>query len=301
MVEVSGTLQNRLSRKRQASQRWGKTLLCDDNEQDSDFWNAKLRAKKMKLNKHCHTVLAGAALIGIATFSRPAEAQVRPSFYGSGEADTRNVQFYLVGMYLGTGGLGWTPYFDINGWLLDYPIAGTRQKLGAVNPTAGLAYSNANSGVSFGGGYAFVRNFAPTLTSVDQALGVPGAASGGENGVTASFGTYRNGRGRRAANAQLLAEYNFGAQYVWARGRGSVPFGYSVRHPARVGLELIGQGGGKNGITSNEFDVGPTFEYAWTPNFSTTGVIGYKSVGGNPAFASRESAAYFKLEFSYSP
>jgi hypothetical protein len=76
-----------------------------------------------------------------------------------------------------------------------------------------------------------------------------------------------------------------------------------VAHPTRVGLEVVGQGGGKNGITSNSFQVGPTLEYAWTPNFRTTGVIGYKSVGGSfrGVSASRESAAYFKLEFSYSP
>ena len=79
-----------------------------------------------------------------------------------------------------------------------------------------------------------------------------------------------------------------------------MPFGHSVKHPARVGLELIGQGGGKNGITSSEFDVGPTLEYAWTPNFSTTGVVGYKNVGGS-GFASRQNAGYLKLEFSYSP
>jgi len=245
----------------------------------------------MKLNSHRNAVLAMAALIGIATFSRPAEAQVHPSFYGSGEADTRNVQFYLLGVYLGTGGLGWTPYLDLNGWILDYPILGTRQTLSAVNPTVGLAYSTNNSGVSFGAGYSVAHN---------PVLSVPGAASGGESGVTASFGAYRNGTGRRPANTQLLAEYNFGAQYAWARARGSEPFGHSVRHPARIGLEVIGQGGGRTGVTSNEFDIGPTLEYAWTPNFGTTGVIGYKNVGGS-AFTSRDNAAYFKLEFSYSP
>jgi hypothetical protein len=101
-------------------------------------------------------------------------------------------------------------------------------------------------------------------------------------------------------HTQLLSNYNFGSQYLWARGRASAPFGYSVAHPARIGLEVVGQGGGKNGNTSNSFQIGPTLEYAWTPNFRTTGVVGYKSVGGS-SLVNRESAAYFKLEFSLSP
>jgi hypothetical protein len=246
----------------------------------------------MRLNRHRYAVLAVAALLGVATFARPAQAQLHPSFYGSAEADTRSQQFYLLGMYVGMGGLGWSPYFDVNGWILNYPIPGAgHQTISSVNPTLGLAYATPNSGVSVGVGYAFVHN---------PVVGVPGTASGGEEGVTASFGAYRNGTGRRAMNTQFLSQYNFGAQYVWARLRGSVPFGYSTRHPARVGLEFIGQGGGKNGIHSSEFDVGPTLEYAWTPNFSTTGVIGYRNVGGT-GFVNRESAAYFKLEFSLAP
>jgi hypothetical protein len=244
----------------------------------------------MRSNRHRNAVLAVAALLAATAFARPAQAQIHPSFYGSAETDTRNQQFYLLGMYVGMGGLGWTPYLDVNGWLLDYPIAGTKQTLSAINPTVGLAYATPNSGVSVGVGYSFVHN---------PVSGIPGTASGGENGVTASFGAYRNGTGRRAMNTQFLSEYNFGSQYVWARLRGSVPFGYSVRHPTRVGLELIGQGGGKNGITSSEFDIGPTLEYAWTPNFSTTGVIGYRNVGATGL--ARESAAYFKLEFSFAP
>ena len=247
----------------------------------------------MKLNRHRNAVLALAALAGLMVIGRTADAQtqLRPSFYGSAEADTRNTQFYLLGMYVGMGGLGWSPYFNINGYVLHYPVLGTQRTLSAVAPTVGLAYAGRTGGVSFGVGYAWVHN---------PNVGAPGAESGGSNGVTASFGAYQNGTGRRPLHTQLLSNYNFGSQYLWARGRGSVPFGYSVEHPARIGLEVVGQGGGKNGNTSNSFQVGPTLEYAWTPNFRTTGVVGYKSVGGT-FLANRESAAYFKIEFSLSP
>ena len=247
----------------------------------------------MELKRHRNAVLALAALAGLMVIGRTADAQtqLRPSFYGSAEADTRNTQFYLLGMYVGMGGLGWSPYFNINGYVLHYPVLGTQRTLSAVAPTVGLAYASRTGGVSFGVGYAWVHN---------PNVGAPGAESGGSNGVTASFGAYQNGTGRRPLHTQLLSNYNFGSQYLWARGRASVPFGYSVAHPARIGLEVVGQGGGKNGNTSNSFQVGPTLEYAWTPNFRTTGVVGYKSVGGT-FLANRESAAYFKLEFSLSP
>jgi hypothetical protein len=252
----------------------------------------------MKPNKHRNAILALAAFSVLTTIGRKAEAQLpqlRPSFYGSAEVDTRHTQFYLLGMYVGMGGLGWSPYFNINGYALHYRLRGVTVNpdrwLSAVSPTVGMAYAARNGGVSLGVGYTWVHNQNPAAV---------GAEGGGSNGVTASFGAYNNGSGRRAMHTQLLSNYNFGSRYLWARARGSVPFGYSLDHPARIGLEVVGQGGGKNGITSNSFQVGPTLEYAWTPNFRTTGVVGYKSVGGT-GFTSRESAAYFKLEFSFSP
>src|SRR5438270_4459230 len=111
-------------------------------------------------------VLAIAALVGIATFSRSAEAQFHPSFYGSAEADTRNSQFYLLGTYVGVGGFGWSPYFNANAYLLDYPVLLTqvngpgqpssKENLSAVSPSVGLAYASRNQGVSVGGGYTWV-------------------------------------------------------------------------------------------------------------------------------------------------
>ncbi|HEX9220507.1 MAG TPA: hypothetical protein VF858_08470 [Gemmatimonadaceae bacterium] len=253
----------------------------------------------MKLNSHRNTVLALAAVAALTTIGRTAEAQrrsqIHPSFYSGAEADTRNQQFYLLGMYVGTGGLGWSPFFNVNGYTLRYrgpsSLSSTSSTLSAVLPTLGMAYAGRRSGVSFGAGYAFVNKENP---------GAPGAEGGGSSGATASLSAYQNGSGRRSLRTQLLSNYNFDSRYVWGRGRASVPFGYSNRHPARIGAEVVGQGGGTDARKSNSFEVGPTLEYAWTPRLRTTGVVGYKSVGG-PSFPSRENAAYFKLEFSFSP
>jgi hypothetical protein len=245
----------------------------------------------MTLKRYRNAIIAIAAATGVAAAVQTAEAQIHPSFYGSAEADTRNSEFYLVGAYFGWGKLGWTPYFNVNANLLSYPLLATRQTLSAVSPTVGFAYAARNSGVSFGAGYTAVHNPNP---------GAPGAESGGDNGVTGSIGAYRRGAGRRPLYTQLLANYNFGSDYVWARGRASVPYGRSADHPARVGIEAVGQGGGKNGNTSSTFEAGPTFEYTWTPNFTTTAAVGYKNVGAS-FLGNRESAAYLKLEVSLSP
>ena len=261
----------------------------------------------MKLNSHRNTVLALAAVAALTTIGHTAEAQrlsqIHPSFYSGAEADTRNQQFYLLGMYVGTGGLGWSPFFNVNGYTLRYRVpnslsnrgpsglSSNSSTLSAVLPTIGIAYAGRRGGVSFGGGYAFVNKENP---------GAPGAEAGGSSGATASVSAYQNGSGRRSLRTQLLSNYNFDSRYVWGRGRASVPFGHSNRQPARIGAEVVGQGGGTDTRKSNSFEVGPTLEYAWTPRLRTTGVVGYKSVGG-PSFPSRENAGYFKLEFSFSP
>jgi hypothetical protein len=254
----------------------------------------------MRLKPRQNALIALAAIAASTSFAKTAMAQrslsdFHPSFYGSTELDTRHSDFYLLGVYVGVGGLGWSPYFNVNGYYLDYIFSPALPKadstMSAVLPTLGLAYAGRRSGVSFGGGYAFVSHEDP---------GAPGAEGGGATGATASLGAYYSGTGRRPLHTQLLSNYNFGSQYAWARGRASVPFGRSNKHPARIGAEVVGQGGGKGGRKSNTFQAGPTVEYEWTPAFRTTGAIGYKSVGG-PIYASRESATYFKLEFSFSP
>jgi len=251
----------------------------------------------MILKTRLNTFVAIAVVCSaLSTHSARAQlSQLHPTFYGSGEFDTRSSQFYLGGVYVGVGGLGWSPYLNANGYALHYrvlpDVSNSDQTLSAFLPTIGLAYASRANGVSFGGGYAFVHNEDP---------GAPGAEGGGTSGATASLGAYHNGRGPRAMRTQLLSNYNFDSRYVWARGRASVPFGSSRIHPARIGAEVVGQGGGKNGVTSNSWQAGPTLEYTWSPGFRTTAAGGWKSVDGS-RFTTRDNAAYFKLEFSFSP
>jgi hypothetical protein len=252
----------------------------------------------MKLKKLPSKIVAATAIAGLIGAAQSANAQLtnlHPSFYGSAELDTRNSQFYLPGVYVGVGGLGWSPYFNANGYALRYQvlpqITGSDRTLSAFMPTLGMAYASRSNGLSIGGGYAFVSNEDP---------GAPGAEGGGTSGATASLGAYHVGRAMRSMHSQLLANYNFDSHYVWARGRASVPFGASRSHPARIGAELVGQGGGRDGATSSTWQAGPTLEYVWTPGLRTTAAAGYKTVDGS-RFAERENAAYFKLEFSFSP
>ncbi|HEY4735599.1 MAG: hypothetical protein ACJ79J_13230 [Gemmatimonadaceae bacterium] len=252
----------------------------------------------MRLHTFSNKLIAVAAIGGLIGSAQSTQAQLttlHPSFYGSAELDTRNSQFYLPGVYVGVGGLGWSPYFNANGYALHYAVlpqvSGSEQTLSAFLPTLGMAYASRSNGVSIGGGYAFVKNEDP---------GAPGAEGGGTSGATASLGAYHSGRALRSMHTQLLTNYNFDSHYVWARGRASIPFGASRSHPTRLGAELVGQGGGRDGATSTTWQAGPTVEYVWSADLRTTAAAGWKSVDGS-RFAQRENAGYFKLEFSFSP
>lgn len=245
----------------------------------------------MRLVSQLNALFAVTALACTFAIAPAAQAQIagfHPSFYGSGEWDTEESQFYLLGMYAGKSKLGWSPYLNVNGYRLSYDVNGTQNDLSAVAPTIGFAHAARRGGYSVGGGY--------TWTDSEDA-GAPGAEGGGKSGVHAAVGAYRNGRGDRPLRTQFLSNYNLGSRYVWARLRSSVPLGAR----SRVGAELVGQGGGRDGSHSNEFKIGPTLEYQWSDNFRSGAVVGYKSMGGTRLPDGRESAPYFKLEFSFSP
>jgi hypothetical protein len=242
-------------------------------------------------------LLATAAIVGSVAFVQTAEGQLQllsnfhPSFYGSAELDTEDSEFYLLGMYAGVAKLGWSPYLNVNAYRLNYvdrTPGEVERDLSAISPTVGFAYAGRSNGFSFGGGY--------TWTDSDDS-GAPGAEGGGSSGPHAAFGAYQNGRGDRPWRVQFLSNYNFGAEYLWTRLRATT----ALTNRVRAGAELIGQGGFEEGSGSNVLKVGPTVEVAWSDSFRTGAVLGWKTSGGDRFGDDRESAVYFKLEFSFSP
>ena len=100
----------------------------------------------MELKTRLTRIVAASAIGGLLTVANAAGAQLtqfHPSFYGSAELDTRNSQFYLPGVYVGVGGLGWSPYFNANGYALRYQVlpqvSSSNQTLTAILPTLALS------------------------------------------------------------------------------------------------------------------------------------------------------------------
>ncbi len=240
----------------------------------------------MKVN---HKWIARVILAGclVAPVSMRAQG-LHPSFGLDADFDTKGNNFYGAGMFLGLPSKSaWSPYIDLYTYYLNYPAGSTRGSLQAFAPTVGLQYATGRSSVNFGAGYAFVtKNSAQPSINTER---------GGENGVTASLGAHTTGPGERPYKAEFLSNYNFGSAYLWTRARGSVPLGYSVAHPARVGLEIGGQGSNHNGTSSHSFSIGPTFEYKLSPQ------LGFTVAGGPKFYDHGGHAAYLSLALSISP
>jgi hypothetical protein len=213
---------------------------------------------------------------------------LHPSFGLDADFDTKGSNFYGAGMYLGLpSNSAWSPYIDLYAYYLNFPAGATRGSLHAFAPTVGLQYSHLRTSVNFGAGYAFVSK------SASQPSINPERAT--ESGVTASFGVHNTGPGARPYKAEFLSNFNFGSDYLWTRARASVPLGYSVAHPARVGLELSGQGSSKNGRSSHSFSFGPVLEYGLSPQ------LGFTVSGGPRFFDHGNTGAYLGLALSINP
>ena len=239
---------------------------------------------KFNLNR-----IGGAILVACVCAPSAMRAQaLHPSFGLDANFDTKGSNFYGAGMYLGLpSNSAWSPYIDLYAYYLNFPGGAKRGSVQAFAPTVGLQHTSNRTSVNFGVGYAFVSK-SGTSPSINS-------ERGGESGVTASFGVHNTGPGERPYKAEFLSNYNFGSDYLWTRARGTVPIGYSTTHPARVGLEVTGQGSNHNGVSTHAFSFGPVLQYGLTPQLGFT-------VSAGPKFVSRGgTAAYLSLGLSINP
>jgi len=233
-----------------------------------------------------------AALVTLAGVASSAGAQQIVAF-GAAEFSgpvRRNVQ--LLGFAVSSGLPGWSPVLTVTGLRFAFPdgLGGTADAF-ALAPSLGMRYQSETGSVGLHAGYLFVDED-------EDVVDVTGSPVGGADGFFATFQADHWGRGERIG--QLLATYNFGANYLWSRAKGGVRLG-GLTSPLFVGAELIFQGGGEDedlGIPNTwVLQAGPVVMLQLTPNFRLDLSGGVRVPIEDETFVDEPVGGYGRIEF----
>jgi hypothetical protein len=216
------------------------------------------------------TALSSTAAQGVAVF-------------GAAEGAGDNTTLFLIGANVTANGLGWRPYAGVTAYGLHYNAGGGSTNQNVFEPNVGLSHQMTDQSLSFGVGYAFSNK------NDNFVAFVPGQTG---QGVVGEVGWEYWGNGTRAA--QLLGSYNFGNNFLWSRGRASVPV--RPASPVWIGGELALLGDTQSPSVWVA-QLGPTLEYRFTPQFRLGGSAGLKFGLSN----ANGSNAYGRIEFLWLP
>ena len=220
----------------------------------------------------------------------PAAAQgLQPVIYGATEFDTEDLQLYLLGASVTTGGEGLGFGAGAMVYHLRYDGGAQDASQTAVAPTGIIRYGMPTGAVQLSAGYIFI--------SGDE--GLPGAPGGGEDGVITTLqGNYW---GDDRTNAQAIASYNWGGEYLWTNARATRRVTEIGGRGVNLGGELTFQGGlgGDDDLLPGTeeyqaWQAGVVAEYQVSPALRLTGVVGGKTTNIDEQ---ADLFPYFKLEF----
>jgi hypothetical protein len=233
-----------------------------------------------------------AILAAFAAAPRAVDAQLGGSVYGGGEFDTENMSMLHIGATVAPAGTGWIPFVSVLGFRQSYRDAldATVTVNGAI-PAVGLRSQTANG--FFGGsvGYAWMGEESVPLLPI-------GVFAGTERGVVTSLHGEWWGTGQ--ITGQLITSYNWGGDYLWARGRaahriiGTGPAGINL------GAEFTAQGAGDTDQDYRAFQAGPKLEWRLANGLRFIGGGGWKTDNrdglGTAAGGNFRNMGYVRLE-----
>jgi cellulose synthase (UDP-forming) len=241
--------------------------------------------KSVRTLKRASAVVAMIAAAGLAS-ATASEAQLAPVIHGGTEIDTEGFQIFVLGAGITRAGLGLHPSVAVVGYhLRDSYAGGPTVSQNAVAPMVGLRQQWQTGAVSGHVGYLFTDGDNP----------FPGSPSGGDDGVLTSL--QANYWSPAGINAQAIASYNWGADYIWTNLRGTQRLGPAVEvaSPAfAVGAEAQFQGTLEQEVGYRAFQAGAVAEVHLSPALRLIGVAGGKTDNRD---LSPEVFPYFKVEF----
>lgn len=214
----------------------------------------------MKTSIRCLSLAVASTLLAHA-----ASAQSL-SIYGAAEAAGLGESSAILGASVGTGRQGWNPIAGINFQTYTFRLSPTSTATNtAVVPSVGLEYRTHVGSVQGTVGYNFTNRDSKLAN-----LNVPvvGGTGGGENSpVVGLQGNYWGG----IYEHQAIISYSTKSEYTWSRFRlGARPMATT---PLYLGAQAVLQGTNKFGGV-HRYQVGPTINYHFSPNFHLGGSTG---------------------------
>lgn len=238
---------------------------------------------QMKITFRIASLAAGLSL-GLAT---GLSAQNTATF-GSAEAAGFGEGSALIGTSINGGVRGWGPVATLVGQTYRYRSGiNSHAQAWAISPSLGLVHTTAVGAVQGSVGYTFVRT--EGLVGTVNPDGILGVEGGSRSGVFVSGQGNYWGDGENTA--QAIASYGFASEYLWSRVRAAHRLAPSAT-PFYLGGEFVYQGTQKAVPSRWRYQVGPTIEYRFTPEFRMGASAGYR--GGNN---NAPGSGYGRVEF----
>lgn len=235
------------------------------------------------------------ALAAASPWAEPLAAQgVNVTLVGETAGD--DVSLFLADGTWAAGGIGISPVASLQTYLVTFD-AGLDEtgNTWSVTPAVGLRYGMGDGFLQGTVGYSFKQQ--------SDVGGTPffGGAEDGVN-VTAHAQWWGNG----ALGLQGIASHNFGSDYLWTRGRGTVRVNESRSGDLHVGAEAGWQGelGDDAGVLQtpnySATMVGPVVQWS-TQNVTAVLGGGWKGIDTEVAPEGEDSTWYTRVELVLTP